>query len=92
MRVNDERGELRGKAADCPVKLRGVAGTEGDPVRKSVELRVMLGEADGVGGELDAGDHRCRSRCLRGGLAVAVGCSANLVIKEQVADAFLDDH
>ena len=55
-RVDDERGALGGKVADGVEDLRCVAGTEGDFVCETVELRVVRGESDRVGGELDAGD------------------------------------
>ena len=55
-RVDDKCGALGGEVADGAEDLRGITSAEGDLVREPVELRVVRGEADRVGGELDAGD------------------------------------
>ncbi len=57
--VDDERGAVAREGLHAGEDVCGVAGHEGDPGRREqggVERGVMLGRADGLGGELDPGD------------------------------------
>ena len=73
-RVDDERSAIGREVAYGGEDLRRVAGAEGDLVRETIELRVVRGEADRVGGELDAGDFgETRGECEREKAGAAVG-------------------